>query len=214
MEDELKVETNDNTRGFYRGRGSSYRPGFWYILLLIVALLLGGLGAGVSLALWATPTKTVIRNQTPIYCQGESSRGTSDNPSSWGCPQESKTGWMKMPSGFVPPTSYGKPVPVPAKTAAPLPSGIAAPPAATGPSTVPSDQGQIGVGVGDDGGQGALVEAVLAGSPAVGAGLKSGDLIVALNGSKVTSAGSLQSLLSKISAGTSVSLTVIKTARS
>jgi len=117
---------------------------------------------------------------------------------------------MKMPSGFVPPTSYGKPVPVPAKTAAPLPSGIAVPPAATVPSTVPSNQGQIGVGVGDDGGQGALVEAVLTGSPAVGAGLKSGDLIVALNGSKVTSAGSLQSLLSKISAGTSVSLTVIE----
>jgi S1-C subfamily serine protease len=72
-----------------------------------------------------------------------------------------------------------------------------------------SDQGYLGVQVTDGGSgtvSGAAVGGTVVGSPAAAAGLSAGDVIVALNGHRVTSAADLSQLLQGSSAGQQVTL--------
>jgi len=76
------------------------------------------------------------------------------------------------------------------------------------PAPPPAPQrGFLGVEVQADGGQGALVAGVLAGSPADAAGLAAGDVIVAVDGAAVDSPTTLTSILSAHRPGDQVRVT-------
>ena len=67
----------------------------------------------------------------------------------------------------------------------------------------------LGISVGDDpAGAGARVDAVRAGGPAAKAGLKAGDVIVAADGAKITSANQLTSVVAQHQPGNTLRLTV------
>jgi len=75
----------------------------------------------------------------------------------------------------------------------------------TAPS--PARRGFLGVEVQADGGQGALVAGVVAGSPADAAGISAGDVIVAVDGAAVDSPPTLTSILSAHRPGDQVRVT-------
>ena len=84
------------------------------------------------------------------------------------------------------------------------------------------ERGHIGIALGDlqpdlakafgytGGGNGALVQSVSPGSPAEKAGIKRGDIILALNGESITGSGDLTARMASIAPGTAVHLTVFR----
>ncbi|HSP38344.1 MAG TPA: trypsin-like peptidase domain-containing protein [Frankiaceae bacterium] len=73
-------------------------------------------------------------------------------------------------------------------------------------STSTNNHGYLGVQVTDGSSAGAAVAGTVVGSPAEAAGLASGDVIVAVNGTRVSSAADLSQLLANTTAGQQVSL--------
>jgi S1-C subfamily serine protease len=71
---------------------------------------------------------------------------------------------------------------------------------------VNSRRAYLGVQIGDTNGAGVLVQSVTAGGPAAKAGLKSGDVIVTLNGHRTATVDDLTSVASELKPGTAVEL--------
>lgn len=69
---------------------------------------------------------------------------------------------------------------------------------------VNSHRAYLGVEIGDTNGEGVLVQSVTAGGPAAKAGLKSGDVIVTLNGKQTPTVDDLTSAASELKPGTTV----------
>jgi S1-C subfamily serine protease len=74
---------------------------------------------------------------------------------------------------------------------------------------VNSRRAYLGVAIGDTNGAGVLVQSVTEGGPAAKAGLKSGDVIVTLNGRQTATVDDLTSVASELKPGTKVALGVV-----
>jgi putative serine protease PepD len=74
---------------------------------------------------------------------------------------------------------------------------------------VDSHRAYLGVTIGDTNGAGVLVQDITAGGPAAKAGLKSGDVIVSLNGQRTATVDDLTSVASELKPGTKVALGVV-----
>ena len=74
---------------------------------------------------------------------------------------------------------------------------------------VNSHRAYLGVEIGDTNSPGVLVRSITAGGPAANAGLKSGDLITAVNGHATPTVNDLTSVVSRFKPGTTVSLAIV-----
>ena len=72
-----------------------------------------------------------------------------------------------------------------------------------------SHRAYLGVEIGDTNGSGVYVQSVTAGGPAAKAGLKAGDVILSIDGSRTPTVDNLTSVASELTPGTTVSLEIM-----